>query len=111
MGPIAQQATLRIAVSDDVAQPDLATLLAQHRADEPEVTLRLFEVPFRRQVEGLVNGVYDVGFAHASGGSEGPIARPVWHHTLAAAVPARSPLLAYKRVPLKEILRYPMVTW
>src|SRR5258707_8923629 len=111
MGSVADQLNLRIVISDDVAQPDFATLLARHRAEEPEVTLGLFEAPFRRQAEGLVNGVYDVGFAHSSGGREGLVARAVWHHTLAAAVPARSPLLTYKRVPLEKIVRYPMVIW
>jgi DNA-binding transcriptional LysR family regulator len=111
MGPIAQQATLRIAISEDVAEPELATLLALQRAEEPDVKIGLFEATFRYQAEGLVSGLYDAGFARSCGGSNGLLARPVWRHTLAAAVPARSPLLAYKQVPLEEILKYPMVIW
>ncbi len=71
MGLLADQATLRIVISDDVAQPDFATLLARHRADEPDVKLRLFEAPFRRQAEGLVSGLYDVGFAVVKDSSPG----------------------------------------
>src|SRR5258707_15478895 len=107
MGSVADQLNLRIVISDDVAQPDFATLLARHRAEEPGVTLGLFEAPFRRQAEGLVNGVYDVGFAHSSGGREGLVARAGWHHTLADAVPARPPLLDSKRVTLSKSGRDP----
>jgi DNA-binding transcriptional LysR family regulator len=111
MGAIADQAILRIALSEDVAEPELATLLALQRAEEPDVKIRLFEVTFRRQAEGLVSGLYDAGFARSSGDNEGLLVRPVWRHTLAAAVPERSPLLAYRQVPLEEILKYPMVLW
>jgi DNA-binding transcriptional LysR family regulator len=111
MGPIAQQTTLRIAISEDVAEPELAMLLALQRAEEPDVKVRLFEATVRRQAEGIVSGLYDAGFARSCGGSEGLFARPVWRHTLAAAVPARSPLLAYKEVLVEEILKYPMVLW
>ena len=111
MGPIAQQATPRIAVSEDVAAPEFAVLLALQRAKDPDVQIGLFEATFRHQAEGLVSGIYDAGFARSCGGSKGLFARPVWRHTLACTVPARSPLLAYKQVPLKEILKYPMVLW
>ena len=39
--------TLRIALSDGIALPRLATLLAQCREKEPEVEIRLFEIPQR----------------------------------------------------------------
>jgi DNA-binding transcriptional LysR family regulator len=105
------QANLRIAISEDAAQPQFAALLALQRAEEPDVRIGLFETTFRQQAEGLISGLYDAGFARSCGDSEGLLARPVWRHTLAAAVPARSPLLAYKQVPLEEILKYPMVMW
>ncbi len=41
---------LRIALSDGIVAQRLATLLAQCRLDEPEVEIRLFEVPFSQQV-------------------------------------------------------------
>lgn len=34
---------------------------------------------------------------------------PVWRDTLIVTVPARHPLLAHKRIPLEELLRYPLV--
>lgn len=33
----------------------------------------------------------------------------VWSDALMAAVPARHPLLKYKRIPLDEVMRYPLV--
>jgi DNA-binding transcriptional LysR family regulator len=111
MSPIPRQSKLRIVISEAVADPELTTLLALQRAEEPDLKIGLFEATFRRQAEGLVSGLYDAGFARSCGGSDGLLARPVWRHTLAAALPARSPLLAYKQIPLEEILKYPMVLW
>lgn len=110
MGHIVDQAALRIALSEDVAEPELAMLLALQRATEPEVKFRFFEASFRSQAEGLATGFYDAGFARACGGNE-LVALPVWRQTLAAAMPAQSPLLAYKQIPLEEVLKYPMVLW
>jgi DNA-binding transcriptional LysR family regulator len=100
---------LRIALSDSVAQPRLAALLAQCREEEPEVEIRLFEKPLSQQVKGLLSGLYDAGFAQSDDVGKGIVAEPVWSDALVVAVPARHPLLAYKRIPLDEALRYPLV--
>lgn len=39
---------------------------------------------------------------------DGILAVPVWHDPLVVAVPARHPILSHKRIPLKEVLRYPL---
>jgi DNA-binding transcriptional LysR family regulator len=101
--------TLRIALSDGVAQPWLAVLLAQCREDEPDVAIRLFEVALAEQVKGLRDNLYDAGFALASEPGEGIAAQPVWVDPLVIAIPARHPLLAHKRIPLVELIRYPLV--
>ena len=101
--------TLRIALSDSVAQPRLAALLAQCREEEPEVEIRLFEKPLSQQVKGLRSGLYDAGLAQSADVGKGIIAEPVWSDALVVAVPARHPLLAHKRIPLDEVLRYPLV--
>lgn len=100
---------LRIALSDSVAQPRLAALLAQCRDEEPEVEIRLFEKPLSQQVKGLRSGLYDAGLAQTADVGKGIIAEPVWSDALVVAVPARHPLLAHKRIPLDEVLRYPLV--
>ncbi|MDX1252013.1 MAG: LysR family transcriptional regulator [Gammaproteobacteria bacterium] len=101
--------TLRIALSDGIASPQLVALLAQHREEEPEVEIRLFETTLAQQMKGLSSGLYDAGFAHAAEVGEGIIAEPVWIDSLVIVVPARHPLLTHKRIPLEELVRYPLV--
>lgn len=101
--------SLRIALSDGVAQPWFAALLAQSRQVEPEVEIRLSEVTLAGQVKGLRDNLYDVGFALASEPGEGITAQAVRVDPLVIAVPARHPLLAHKRIPLAELIRYPLV--
>lgn len=97
--------SLRIALSDGNAQLRLAALLAQCREEE----IQLFEMPFSQQVKGLRSDLYDAGFTQSAEVGEGIIAEPVWSDPLVIAVPARHPLLLHKRIPLDEVLRYPLV--
>jgi DNA-binding transcriptional LysR family regulator len=101
--------TLRIALSDGVAQPWFAALLAQCREEEPDVEIRLFEVALAEQIKGLRGNLYDAGFALSSEPGDGITALAVWNDPLVIAVPARHPLLAHKRIPLSELIRYPLV--
>lgn len=101
--------TLRIALSDGIDPLRLATLLARCREEEPDVEIRLFEVPLAEQVKGLRGGVYDAGFAQAAEVGEDIVIQSVWSDPLVIAVPARHPLLAHKRIPLTELIRYPLV--
>lgn len=41
--------------------------------------------------------------------SDGIATIPAWRDALIVTVPARHPLLAHKRIPLEELLRYPLV--
>lgn len=100
---------LRIALSDGITPSRLPVLLARCREEDPEVDIRLFEVPLAKQIKGLHDDLYDVGFSMANEVGEGILAEPVWDDPLMVAVPERHPLLAFKRVPLEEILRYPLV--
>ncbi|MBJ9993783.1 LysR family transcriptional regulator [Pseudomonas sp. S33] len=100
---------LRIALSDGLTPSRLPALLALCRQEEPEVEIRFFEVPLSQQIKGLHSDLYDVGFARADDVGEGVVACPVWNDPMMVAVPARHPLLAHKRIPLEELLRYPLV--
>jgi DNA-binding transcriptional LysR family regulator len=100
---------LRVALSDGITPSRLPALLAQCRQEEPEVELRFFEVPLSQQIKGLQDDLYDVGFAQSDEVGDGIVALPVWSDPLMVAVPARHPLLAHKRIPLDELLRYPLV--
>ena len=99
---------LRIALSDGVTPTRLSTLLARCREEDPEVEMRLFEVPLGLQIKGLHEDLYDVGFSMAEDGGDGILVTPAWEDELMVAVPARHPVLAFKLVPLKEVLRYPL---
>ncbi|WCU83872.1 LysR family transcriptional regulator [Pseudomonas aeruginosa] len=100
---------LRIALSDGITPSRLPALLALCRQEEPEVEIRLTEVPLAQQIKGLHDDLYDMGFARADEVGDGIVAMPVWNDPLMVAVPSRHPLLAHKRIPLEEVLRYPLV--
>lgn len=99
---------LRIALSDGITPSRLPNLLALSRQEEPEVETRLFEIPLSQQIKGLHYDLYDVGFAQSDEVGDGVVATPVWSDPLMVAVPARHPLLKHKRIPLEELLRYPL---
>ncbi len=100
---------LRIALSDGIAQPRLSALLAQCREDEPEVEIRLSETPLAQQIKGLNSDLYDAGFALSDEVGEGLIAEAIWSEPLVIVVPVRHPILVHRRIPLDEVLRYPLV--
>lgn len=100
---------LRIALSDGITPSRLPALLAQCREEDPEVEVRLFEVPLAQQIKGLHDDMYDAGFSMADEVGDGISITPAWDDELMVAVPARHPLLAHKRVPLEEVLRHPLV--
>lgn len=100
---------LRVALSDGITPSHLPAVLALCRQEEPEVEIRFFEVPLSQQIKGLHDDLYDVGFAQFDEVGDGITATPVWSDPIMVAVPARHPLLAHKRIPLDELLRYPLV--
>ena len=100
---------LRVALSDGITPSRLSALLVLCRQEEPEVEIRFFEVPLSQQIKGLHDDLYDAGFAQSDEVGDGIVALPAWSDALMVAVPARHPLLAHKRIPLDELLRYPLV--
>ncbi|MCL6379392.1 LysR family transcriptional regulator [Pectobacterium brasiliense] len=100
---------LRIALSEGITPSRLPSLLALCRQEEPEVEIRVFEVPLAQQIKGLHEDLYDVGFAQSDDVGEGIMVEAVWSDALMVAVPARHPILKHKRIPLEEMLRYPLV--
>jgi DNA-binding transcriptional LysR family regulator len=101
--------TLRIALSDGIAASRLAALLAQCRADEPEVEIRLFQTPLAQQIKGLRGDLYDAGFAQSADVGDGIIAESIWTDPLVAVLQARHPLLTHARIPLEDVMRFPLI--
>lgn len=54
---------LRIALSDGITPTCFSALLALCRQEEPEIEIRLIEIPLCQQIKGLHDDLYDVGFA------------------------------------------------
>lgn len=100
---------LRIDLSDGITPSRLPVLLARCREEDPEVEIRLFEVPLSKQIKGLHDDLYDVGFSMANEVGDGIVAESVWDDPPMVALPERHPLLTFKRVPLGEVLHYPLV--
>jgi len=100
---------LRIALSGSISQAHLTPLLSRCREEEPDTEIRLYEVPFAQQVKGLESDLYDAGFAQSSDVGELLQAVSAWRDPIVVAVPSRHPLLAHKKLPLEEVLRYPLV--
>lgn len=101
--------SLRIAVSDGAIDPRLSAFLARCREEEPEMEIRLLEVPLAEQLRGLRSGDFMLGFAHTADVGDGIVATPIWQDPLVMAVPARHILLAHKEVPLHELRGHPLV--
>ncbi|VVE41569.1 LysR family transcriptional regulator [Pandoraea iniqua] len=100
---------LRVALSDGISPARFSAFLALCREEEPEVEIRLFEVPLAQQIKGLHDDLYDVGFGRSDEVGDGILAEAVWDDPLMVAVPARHPLLTHRRIPLEEVLRHPLV--
>lgn len=101
--------SLRIAVSDGAIDPRLSAFLARCRVEDPEIEIRLSEVPLAEQLRGLRAGDFAIGFAHTADVGESIVAEPIWQDPLVVAVPARHALLAHKEVPLHELGGHPLV--
>lgn len=85
--------SLNIAVSDGVLEQRLSILLARCREDEPEIQIRLSEVPFSRQLSGLHTGIFDAGIARSHNVGKGIVAEAIWTDPLVVVVPAKHHLL------------------
>ncbi|MBX6317000.1 MULTISPECIES: LysR family transcriptional regulator [Pseudomonadota] len=101
--------SLRIAVSDGAIDPRLSEFLTRCRAEEPEIEIRLSEVPLAEQLRGLRAGDFNIGFAHTDNVGSGVVAEAIWRTPIVAVLPARHPLLIHKEVPLDELARFPVV--
>lgn len=103
------QKQLRIALSEGISQARLTALLSRCREEEPDTEIRLYEVPLAQQLKGLEADLYDAGFAPSQEVGEVLRSEPAWNDPLVVAMPSRHPLLSHKRLPLEEVLRYPLV--
>jgi len=104
-----QKGSLRIAISDGAADQRLSSFLAHCREDEPEIEVRLSEVPLAEQLRGLRSGDFTIGFAHTAEVGDGICAEPIWQDPLVIAMPIRHELLAHKEIPLHKLGEHPLI--
>lgn len=100
---------LRVALSDGITPSRLPALLAMCRQKEPEVNIRLFQVPLARQIKGLHDDLCDLGFAQSNEVCEDIVAEAVRTDPLMVAVRARHHLLKHKRIPSNKVLQFSLV--
>lgn len=77
---------LRVALSDGIPPSRFSTFLALCRQEEPEIEIRLSEVPLAQQIKGLHEDLYDAGFARSDEVGDGIIAEAVWTDPLVVAL-------------------------
>ncbi|WP_084360467.1 LysR family transcriptional regulator [Hydrogenophaga palleronii] len=104
-----RRGSLRIAISDGAIDPRFSDFLTRCRQEEPEIDIRVTEVPLLEQLRGLRSEDFSLGFAHTDDVGEDIIAEPVWRAAVLAAVPSRHPLLVHKEIPLDELVRFPLI--
>lgn len=73
------------------------------------MSIRLADVSLAQLSMGLQAGLFDAGLAMADEVGAEIVASPLWQDPYLVTMPARHPLLAYKSVPLKELMNYPLV--
>lgn len=100
---------LRIAISDALAQPRMTEIFALCRDEDPEVEIRLFEMPVTQLIRALQQDEVDAGFALFHEPGEGYAIEALWHDEVAVAMPARHPLFGRKRVKLADAVQYPLI--
>ncbi|NMY08813.1 MULTISPECIES: LysR family substrate-binding domain-containing protein [Pseudomonadota] len=102
---------LRLAVAPGVPSSQLSALLARQRAEEPGVTLTVFEVAGDVLLEGLLEGRYDVGMSLQ--GHSGPVLKtqPLWTETMAVAMPTRFHLFDQEKLAIADLRDCPVYRW
>jgi DNA-binding transcriptional LysR family regulator len=106
------QMQLRIGLTDGLASPRLAQLLALSREEQPTTEIRIHDMTLSELHRALRHGQIDAGFTVDTRGNPEDIAMiKLWQEHPAVALPILHPLLAYEKVPLHEALHYPLITY
>ncbi|KAA0013792.1 LysR family transcriptional regulator [Billgrantia pellis] len=100
---------LRIALSDGISTPRLASLVALTCLEEPDLGIHFDEVSLAHQVKGLSDDLYDCGLCQSSDRNHGLRTELAWTEPLHVAMPVDHPLLAYKQIRAEDVLRYPLL--
>ncbi len=103
--------TLNIAISPALTMP-LADMLARQREAAPDIQLQITETTLDDQCKGLTEGRYHLGMCLTPLEQPDNIKTiPLWRDELVAVLPDESELLAFDKIPLKNLLQHPLILW
>jgi DNA-binding transcriptional LysR family regulator len=100
---------LRIGICDSQAHPRITSLLSRCREEQPDVNIRIFEMPLAQQMRGIQQDLLDGGIAFSSKVNSDLIAEAIWSEPLSVVMPGKHPLLRHERVEMKDVAQYPLV--
>jgi len=100
---------LRIGISVPAATPKLAALLARHRAEKPDVSLHLMELPSSDHLRALRAEEIDVAFAIEGGPTPSIKTQAVWTDTLVLVVPAQHAFTELDEIPFGTAMAEPLI--
>lgn len=103
---------LQISISAGTLTLPLANMFAEQCAEEPETAFSVIETTQEDQRQGIIDGRYCLGLSLVPGMPLDPLqTTPLWRDELVVVIPSESPLLTLEKIPLKEILNYPLILW
>lgn len=100
---------LRIGLTDGLAQPRIAQLLARCREEEPQTEIRITAMNVRQMLSALDHGHLDAAFTLDGDATAAYPKEYVWTERPAVALPIRHPLLAVEKISLHDIKPYPLL--
>lgn len=102
---------LRLAITPGVPSFQLSKLLAQQRAEEPNVRLTFSAVTGDELVAGIQDGRYDAGMSLQATSAPGLKTQPLWAESMAVAVPPRFHLLDRAKLTVATLQGHPIYRW
>jgi DNA-binding transcriptional LysR family regulator len=105
------RARVRIGVSDSIAQPRLARLLARCRVEQPNVEFIVIDRSERRQASGLREGLIDVGLAPSPVCTDGLRSEPLWTDSISVLLPPHHHLTSVRQITTAEVFRESKVVY
>lgn len=102
-------AEIRMAVLGEWVPPQLVSVLALQRVEEPETRVVLAGWTDAGRGAELPGDTFDFALSVTDWQWPGWICEPLWHDTLAVAMAKRSYLLANREVPCQEVLKQPVI--
>lgn len=101
--------TLRIGFSAGLAQPRLAEILTRFRSDEPDIDIRIVEMPLAEQLKNLRSGWLDVGLVLAAVVENDLVTESLWRDPVVAVLPAQHPMARRRSITLADLADQPLV--